>query len=157
MITLDVRNRLVKALYDYLQIPIIPDDEDTGVPPSPYVVYSVTTDNVKNGSDTISYAEASDSFTKTYTNQKEVSYSFNAHSDSRDEALEMCYRLIEFFERVGVETLSREGIAVIEVMPTQNRSIMLGDYYERRHGFDVRLRYVDRSEHTVETIDEFNL
>ncbi|MFC2948535.1 phage neck terminator protein [Virgibacillus sediminis] len=155
--TLEVRNNLIQALYNHLNIPIIPDDDDGSIPPRPYVVYSVTSDNQKNGSDSITYTETDTGFTKTYANQKEASYSFNAHSDSRDEALEICYNLIEYFERIGRDILNDKGIAVAEVSTTQNRSVLLGEHYERRHGFDVRIRYVDRSEYEEEPIEELNL
>ncbi|WP_088005606.1 phage neck terminator protein [Indiicoccus explosivorum] len=157
MISVSIRNALVQALYNHLQIPIIPDDDDGEIPERPYVLYSVIRDNGKNGHDSITHGETAAGFVKTYANQKEATYSFTAHSENRDEALDYCYGLIEYFERTGRTLLADHGIAVIEVSSTQNRSVLLGDHYERRHGIDVRIRYVDSSKYQEEPMDEINI
>lgn len=155
MISIDLRNSIVQALYNHLQVPVVPDDDDGEIPERPYVVYSVIRDNGKNGQDSITYEQTdTGEVMKVYANQKESSYSFTAHSDDKDEALGFCYRLIEYFERIGRDTLYDKGLAVIDVSNTQNRSVLLGDHYERRHGIDVRFRYVDKTEFPEETVEE---
>lgn len=157
MIKVDQRNNLILALYQHLKLPIIPSDEDGNIPARPYIVYTIIRDNGSNGQDSITHRIQDDAFYKEYENQKEGTFSFTVHSDTRDEALEICYRLIEYFERVGQAAINDAGFAVIEVTTTQNRSVLLGDHYERRYGFDVRLRYKDRSEYPEESIEEMNL
>lgn len=154
MIQVDQRNKLILALHEHLKIPVIPSDDDGDIPPRPYVVYTIIRDNGSNGQDVITHRVAADVFFKSYENAKEGTVSFTVHSDERDEAMVTSNILKEYFERVGREKIADAGFAVIDVGPAQNRSILLGDHYERRHGLDVRLRYMDRSEYPEEPMEE---
>ncbi|QAS52808.1 phage neck terminator protein [Halobacillus litoralis] len=153
MMTVETRNTITNELYKFLGIPVIPDDDDGEIPDYPYVVYSTTTDNNRKGHDSITFEDTDEGFMKTYANQVGTSYSFNAHSDSRDEAIETSYKIAEFFQRVGRDLLNQLGVAVTEVSPIQNRSMMLVDHYVRRQGLDVRFNYIDASTYPIDSIE----
>lgn len=170
MISVDQRNKLILVLHDHLKIPVIPSDEDEDIPPRPYVVYSIIRDNGSNGQDSITHRVDKETqfvspsqpietevFYKEYENQKEGTFSFTIHSESRDQARTICNDLKEYFERVGRIKIYDAGFAVIDVSAVQNRSVILGDHYERRVGMDIRLRYMDRSEYLEESIEEINI
>lgn len=157
MITTEVRNKIIKKIYGHLQIPVIPSDEDADVPARPYVVYSVTSDYNKNGQDAITYKDGIDHIVEQYENLVETTYSFSVHSDSRDEAMNTCYTLIDFFDRTGRDALSADAITVVGISNVQNRSVMLVDHYERRFGADIRFRYLARSEHQTDFIEQANV
>lgn len=170
MITVNQRNQLILAIYQQLDIPVIPADDDGNIPSRPYVVYSIIRDNGSNGQDSITHRVQKDTsfispsqptvkevLYKQYTNQKEGTFSFTVHSESRDIAQSLCADLKNFFERSGRAKVEAAGFAVIDVETAQDRSILFGDHYERRRGFDVRIRYIDRSEYVEESIDELTL
>lgn len=159
MITVDQRNQLVLAIYQQLNIPIIPADDDGDIPLRPYVVYSIIRDNGSNGQDSLSERvdEATEVLFQVYENQKEGTFSFTVHSESRDVAQSLCADLKNFFERSGRAEVEAAGFAVIDVETAQDRSIRFEDHYERRRGFDVRLRYIDRSEYAEQSIDDLTL
>lgn len=153
MITTEVRNKIIEKLYSHLQIPVIPSDEDADIPERPYTVYSITSDYVKNGQDSITYKDENDQLIQRYENLVEATFSFSVHSDSRDEAMNTCYSLIEYFDRIGHFDLSDTGITVIDISNVQNRSVLLVDHFERRFGADVRFRYLSKSEQVVDKIE----
>lgn len=153
MNAIEVRNTIIEKLYNHLQIPVIPSDEDADIPERPYVVYGITSDYLKNGQDSLTYKQEADHLVKIYENLVEASYSFTVHSDSRDEAMSICYRLIEYFDRIGRDELSFAGITVVGISNVQNRSVLLVDHYERRYGADVRFRYLNRTEQAIDYIE----
>ncbi|WP_406945759.1 LIC_12616 family protein [Halobacillus sp. SY10] len=154
MMTLETRNTITNELFNFMGIPVIPDDDDGDVPDYPYIVYSDTTDNTRRGHDSITYTNTEEGFEKTYSNQVGTSYSFNAYSDSRDQAKELAFQMIEFFGRLGRDRLNNAGVAVQDVSSLQNRSLMLIDHYVRRYGIDVQFNYVDESSYPVDSIDQ---
>lgn len=154
---IEVRNKIIEQVYKYLHIPVIPSDEDADIPPRPYVVYSITSDYNKNGQDSITYKDGIDHLIERYENLVEATYSFNVHSENRDEATNTCYSLIEFFDRVGRDALSAVGITVVGISNVQNRSVLLVDHYERRFGADVKIRYLSSSEHRADFIEQANV
>lgn len=156
MISIDQRNKLIAALYRHLNISVIPIDDDGDIPARPYVVYNITRDNGSNGQDSLIQRvdPETDVLFQAYQNEKEGTLSFTIHSEKRDEAMEISYRMKEYFERIGRDIIARAGFAVIEVGTTTDRSVLLQDHYERRYGFDVRVRYLDRSEYPESSIEE---
>lgn len=154
MSSLDMRNKLIEKLYNHMLIPVIPSDEDADVPSGPYVVYSITSDYLKNGQDVIFHSTDIEGVTtQVYENLVESSFSFTVHSEQRDDAQVRCEELISFFDRTGRALLSDEGITVVSVGNVENRSIFLVDHYERRFGADVRVRYLSQ---TIQIIDGVN-
>lgn len=153
MITVQQRNTLISLIYSFLQIPVIPDDEDADIPPYPYVVYSNTTPHSVTGHDSVLYGAAMETTQeRSFSNQNEPSFSFTAYSDSRDEAQTIIENMIEWMERTGSDDLQDNGFAVVEITNAQNRSIRLVDHYVRRFGFDVRLRHESKTTDQIDTI-----
>lgn len=150
---LNYRNEIVKALYDYMDIPVIPDDEDAEIPDYPYITYSITTPFSKTGQDSITYEQTEEGANRVYDNLNEPSFSFTCYSDKRDEAQMLCLRLEEYFGRIGRDNLSEANIVVVEVSSAQNRSTLLVDHYVRRWGLDVRFRINDRSVENIGAIE----
>lgn len=153
MEALEFRNVLIEKLYNYLKFPVIPSDEDQNIPDPPYVVYTITSDYQKKGQDTLRFTQDESGFKQVYENLLENTYSFNVHSNKRDEAFIRCHDIIKYFDRLGRDELSFAGITVVGVSNPQNRSVMLVDHYERRYGVDVRFRYFNKTEQSIENIE----
>jgi len=63
-----------------------------------------------------------------------------------------------WLKTAGYFELEEKGIVVVSMEPIQNRDTILGDVtYERKQGFDVRLRVLGEVTYTVEDIDNVEL
>ncbi|WP_396631576.1 LIC_12616 family protein, partial [Lysinibacillus sp. D4B2_S17] len=69
--------------------------------------------------------------------------------ESFDKALEA----LEWFKGVGVYVHDESNIVVVDTQPITNRDTFTNIDYERRHGFDVRLRVMSETTFNVGYIE----
>ncbi len=150
-----IRNTITGSLHAVLGIPVIPQDDDGSMPAYPYVTYTATSPYiVTTGQDVERRYLSEAGYVLDSTKPVEMVYSITAYDEDDDAAAAVCMRAVEYFSRVGRETLAAAGVVVVSIGSVQNRSFWLGDHYERRWGCDVRFRVVDRSILPADYIEE---
>lgn len=137
------RNAVISALYSHLQKPVILNPQTANRPPYPFIGYSVTTQSMKEPLETgsVSTAGLSEDISETLTYNDNMMMSLTAYSDDSDEAYTLAQEAYEYLKFSGLQILSDESIAVVEVQSVESRDILEVDSYERRSGFDVRIRF----------------
>ena len=76
---------------------------------------------------------------------------------SIEDATDLAQRLKDWFDFEGDLFLNKNQISVIESEDITQRDVLIIDNYERRYGFDVRLRYNREINFTIETIENTNI
>lgn len=86
----------------------------------------------------------------------EIVLSVTATTDEIESATNLAYKALEWFKGSGWLTLSDSNIHVVRVENITNRDVFLNIEYERRQGFDVRLRVRGQVSYLPGTIEEIN-
>jgi len=89
-----------------------------------------------NGDDDIDYIRAKNEI---------LSLSITAVSNSGTQSQEIAVKIADWFNWQGVDDLKEAGAVVSEVGAMTNRDVIIVDNFERRMGFDVRLRVLSSS------------
>lgn len=87
----------------------------------------------------------------------ELVLSVTATTDEIESATNLAYKALDWFKGIGWLTLSDLNIHVVKVENMTNRDVFLNIEYERRQGFDVRLRVRGQTKFSPEIIEEINL
>lgn len=153
----NVRNALVKGLYDYMGTLVIQSSTIGDMPAYPFITYTVTSPYLRLGVDE-EYTEQVDS---TYQNRHVLHYervfSFTIASKDEDEAMDLCMKAIRYFRNDGVLELKDKNIVIVEITNVTARDNFITIDYDRRYGFDVRIRLADEevreTADIIETID----
>lgn len=159
-----IRNDIVSGLYAHLSLPVVLIPMAENRPPYPFVGYAVTSPYIQPGYGNDGYElvpsenPSFDFDALTHVElQPEATFSFTAYSTSSVEALNTAKAAWNWFRLIGIDYLSSKGIAVIEVLPIENRDLLEVNEYERREGFDVRFRFDDKIENRIETIENYTI
>lgn len=165
----ELRNIIVKLLYNYLKAPagqhspkVVLSDQVMPEADYPYIYYQSIQQHIPgpyNRGQTVNDG----TITKYRSESAQASFSFTACSMNRtgpngtkisgdDEALNLADRAQGFFLFTGRPQLAAAGVVVVSVENTQSRSAIDGDETDRRYGFDVLLRYERRDERAVEAM-----
>lgn len=169
---LELRNKLIAGLSDYLKIPVVLADQVQPEQLFPYVIYSVTSSYIPEAG-LGDYSEVTDGEQniEIRSEQPSCSFSFTVCSMNResldgngnpvqifgeDEALELSEKTQGWFLHTGYNYISSMGVTVIDVTNVQNRSFLQVDEEARRYGFDVLLRYKRRDERQATIIETVN-
>lgn len=170
MTFVEKRNALIAAMSAALGHPVILDSQVQPEAEPPFVVYSVTTDYIPDGSLGHYSREAGkgeDDVVVVRAEQPTATFSFTACSINRtvdkdgsqvyilgaDEALELATLAQGFFLHTGRQQIARAGFVVVEVSGASNRDALELDEMGRRFGFDVRLRYTREDRVSVGAIE----
>lgn len=153
MTFVQIRNKLISLLWDYLGRPVILSDQVQPELDFPYGIYSITTPYAPNGElGDYTTAETEGGVEITRMEMPSATFSFTFCSMNRigengeqingaDEAEELAQKAIGFFLHVGYDEISQLGITIVDVGQAQNRTTLVIDEAARRVGFDVRIRY----------------
>lgn len=87
----------------------------------------------------------------------ELVLSVTSTSDEIESSVNLAYKALEWFKGKGWLSLSDSNIHVVRVENMTNRDVFLNIEYERRQGFDVRLRVRGQASFLPGTIEEINL
>ena len=156
----NIKNSIVKGLHEHLQVEVVPTDTADRKPKYPYLSYKITT---SLESDTFSLVDdivESDSLDFEYDvevtrkEQAHFTMSINAYSDNDDVAHELAVKATNWFKFHGYFDLVNTNVAVVNVTSITDRTQQIVDDYERRYGFDVRIRAAMAIKKRIETIEE---
>lgn len=159
-----VRNRIIKGLHEYMQIPVYRSDQVSPEADLPYIVYSVITPYTKGN--TLGHyrceADGNGGTEEVRAEQAGMSLSFTACSQDRelgsgvfisgeDEAMDLAEKAQGWFLFVGRIFLSPE-VVVESVENVAPRNTLVVDEEANRYGFDVLVRYIREDVRHVDTI-----
>lgn len=154
----NIRNKIVAGLYAFIQKPVIFQPQNTPLPPYPFVAFSITSDYMRTLDDgNLQNVPQLVDLKETLSSNVEITFSFNAYSMNSLEAKNLVKKVHDYFRFVGYQYLSDNGIIVVDVGNVQNRDLLEVDQYERREGFDVRIRTLDTIERITPEILDYNI
>ena len=162
----DIKNAIVKALHEYMAIPIVPTDTADRKPGYPYISYKITTSHeaetfslVDNLVDNI-VPSLSERFNYDVEvirkEQAHFTLSISVYSDNDDTAMALAYKARDWFKFSGYFYMVDMNIVVVNTTNITDRTQRLIDEFEWRYGFDVRIRAARDITKRVETIEEYN-
>jgi hypothetical protein len=154
---------IVKELHKFLGRPIVPTDTASRRPNYPYVSYKII-----NSQDAAAHAltdEAVDStdprfnydVLTTRTEQPIFTMSINSYSMDEGEAYALAARARDWFIFYSDLYFVDLNIVTIGATIITDRTQQVVEDYERRYGFDVRIRAARAITKRVETIESFLL
>ena len=160
----NARNLLIKTLHES-GIDLHPANSMRAKPAYPYLTYNITTAYIPQPFTKVEEKELIPSNDSRFEHdvahreyeQAQMTISISSYSKDESEAINACKETLDFFRNVGYEKLADIGLIVVEVSTMQNRTVNIVDHYEFRYGFDVRLRFIDKTEVRLDTIETFNL
>ena len=166
MTFVEVRNKLIAHLWEYLGCPVVLSNQVQPEAEIPFGIYTVTAPYVPDGGlGDITEREVEGGMEVTRMEMPSATFSFTFCSQDRtspegnpisgaDEAETLASRAAGYFLHAGYDDFLRLGIAVVEVGQTQDRTVLLVDEAARRVGFDVRIRYTRQDTRLVSTVEE---
>lgn len=95
--------------------------------------------------------------TQTIKQDYEMVLSVTCYGSTIENAADLAMKARDYFIGKGTIELSDENIAIVEVLATNNRDVFLTVEYERRIGFDLRLRVRDTETYSIEIIEQVTL
>ena len=119
-------------------------------PPYPFITIKQTTIASPIGMPAIKTADG----TQTIEQDYEMVLSLTIHANTIESATDNANKARNYFLGRGTIELSDAYIAIVEVLPATNRDVFLNIDYERRVGFDVRLRMRDTETYALEMIEK---
>lgn len=132
-------------------------DTTGDVPEFPYTSMKFTLSGAEVGLPSNEVQELSDKFVMDTEQDMEFTISFTCHGDTNENSFNLAMRAKEYFNGLGTLQLSEYNIAIIETTPVSNRDVYLTIEYERRYGFDLRIRVRAKSNYSVDIIDSVEL
>lgn len=155
----NVQDSIITGLNQALTPQIILADQEAPKPSYPFgsvKVITVYTNEI--GEDTIVVTEADvDNATISKLEQPEMTLSINAYSLIDSETYDLIQDMKDWFEFNSEFYLDALDITVIDTTDIQNRDALIQDNYERRFGFDARVRYNRTISKTVESINTVDI
>ena len=153
------RNKVIAALYNYINKPVIINPQTTNRPPYPFIGYTVTTVSMRENSEygNIIETNLAQDIKQTLEYNDNMMISFTAYSLNMAEAYDLASKAYEFFKFAGLQTLEDENLAVVDTMNVESRDILEVDAYERRAGFDVRIRFKKKIERIISEIETYSV
>ena len=169
MTFVEMRNAMVKKLWDYLGCPVVLADQVQPEATFPFVIYSVTAPYIP-GNTMGDYRTLPDGEDSTVVRRvmPTATFSFTCCSMNRmgeggtfvsgaDEAYELADEAMGWFLHTGYMDISALGITVVEVGQVQDRTTLVIDEAARRFGFDVQIRYTREDTLNVSSIKKVTI
>ncbi len=153
-----VRNALIKGLHDYMNLLVIQSSTIGDMPKYPFVTYTVTSPYLRLGQNEEYTEEVNSTYQNRHVLHYERVFSFTIVSKDEDEAMDLCVKAIRYFSNDGVLELKDKNIVIVEITNVAARDNFITIDYDRRYGFDVRIRLADEEvRETEEIIEKVNL
>ena len=153
-----VRNALVKGLHDYMNMLVIQTSTIGDMPKYPFISYTVTSPYLRLGQDEEYNEKVNSSYQNRHVLHYERVFSFTITAKDEDTAMDKCMQAMRYFRNDGVLELKDKGIAIVEISNVQARDNFITIDYDRRYGFDVRIRLADEEvRETTDIIEQINL
>lgn len=142
-----------KHLSDYTGALTIQAETTGKQPPYPFIAVKQTSTAIGVGQPIISNTSTE----QTIRQQYEMVLSLTAHGSTIESATDIAHKAHLYFLGKGAIELSDHHIAIVDVLQSTNRDVFLNIDYERRVGFDVRLRVKDVETYAVETVGQVTI
>ena len=153
-----VRNALIKGLYDYMNMLVIQSSTIGDMPKYPFITYTVTSPYLRLGVDEEYTEQVNDTIQNRHVLHYERVFSFTIVAKDEDVAMDLCMQAMRYFRNDGVLELKDKGIAIVEISNVTARDNFITIDYDRRYGFDVRIRLADEEvRETADIIEKINL
>lgn len=158
-----LKKEIVKGLNAYTGLTVVDTDNNNNRPESPFISYKITSIKTNaNGEGNYSAdfpkslkSEFKHDYREVVDLQPQVVISFNCYSDDIAECMDKTYLAWDYFKHGGNDELALENIVVVRVEDITDRTLVLGDRYEYRYGFDVELRFLHEIERIRPTIETY--
>nr|WP_072537073.1 hypothetical protein [Anaerococcus mediterraneensis] len=158
-----LKKEIVKGLNSYTGLEVVDTDNNYRRPERPFYSYkimSIKTNVSGEGNYSEDFPKSLDErFKHDYKEmvelQPQVVISFNCYSDDIAECMDKIYLAWDYFKHGGRGELALENIVVVRVEDITDRTIVFGDRYEYRYGFDVELRFLHEIERIRPTIETY--
>lgn len=129
----DIESKIVTALENYIDCPVILSNQTAPSPSYPYISYTITTP-VHHVDGTYCMKDG------VYYQPMLQTWSFTSHSDDSRACRCLGMRMYDFFARSGRGILNKIGTAVSSKTDLMNRDNYITIQYEYRCGMDVTFR-----------------
>jgi hypothetical protein len=159
--------KIITELYKYMNIPVIIAEQNTPKPGYPHLSIKVMNPYMQEttlASDTYKTIPNDDQeseflYNIEYTRQEQpqISLSITAYSLTYGESIQKSLSALSWFKLFGYDYLKSQNIVVVETTQVQDRDILIVDNYERRSGFDIKLRVLSQLINIVPTIETFEI
>ena len=170
MTPVEIRDRLVCGMAEYLRIPIVLSDQVDPQLPIPFAYYTATSPYIPGpgarGDITFRVTPDGRDVEAVRTEMPTASFSFTFCSVNRqgergyiwgeDEAHELSDRAVGWLKHTGHTWLMLSGLVVVQVMNSASRSILVVDEQSRRWGFDVTVRYTRTDVRNDASVEKIN-
>src|SRR5574344_1359432 len=158
-----LKKEIVKGLHAYTGLEVVDTDNNYRRPKKPFYSYKITSIKTNaNGEGNYSEdfpkslkSEFKHDYRETVKLQPQVVISISCYSSDIAECLEKTYKAWDYFKHGGNDKLALDNIIVVRTEEITDRTVILGDRYEYRYGFDVELRFLHGIERRRETIEEY--
>lgn len=145
----EIRDPLVFGLHNYMDLLVVQQSSIGDQPEYPFCTYSVTSPYLQLGQPE-HYTDVQERSIEHY----EQVYSFTIASTDEDEAMDLCLKAVQYFKFYGVQELKDKNIVVVKISNVTARDNMITINYERRYGFDVRVRVASEEVQEVTEVIE---
>ena len=148
---------LMNALSEAIDGTVILAEQNAPRPPYPYIGIKVLAQHIpdRHHPSIENELEEQDLLKQTAHTKPQMTLSVTEYHDDVN-AGDLVQAAHDWFLWSGYRKLKELGFVMIETLDISNRDTVLVDTYERRRGFDVRLRYVRSIERFVETIESIS-
>lgn len=165
----ELRNQIIYKLYQYMELPIVPQDQIQTKPAYPYMTYKFIVPYNHfghQGNYSRKFIPSTDDrfeydVEETLELQPQMTLSLNAYCkgepDSQMVTYEIARKAMNWFKHVGYQDLSDLNITVVNIEAFGDRTVLIIDDYEARAGFDVILRTTDTIKRRIETIETWDI
>ena len=146
----NMRQVVVKGLKDFLQCPVIRQNQTKEPPAYPYLSYTITTLASQNNGTYGVYKDG------TQAKPVKQIWSISAFSDNDSESVMLITKARNWLDNIGTTYLSDFEVIVEAVGGITNRDNLLTIGYEYRKGFDVTFWLLDIVDNVnAETIESY--
>lgn len=152
----DIRNKLVSGLHNFMDMLVVQQSSIGEQPAYPFITYTVTSPYLQLGQPERYTEEIDGSIATKSIEHYEQVYSFTVASKDEDEAMNKCLQAIQYFKFYGAQDLADQNIVVVKISSISARDNMITIDYERRYGFDVRIRVACEETMEVENIESIS-
>lgn len=149
-----IRSAILSGLNTHTNRLAILAEQSSKKPPLPYA--SVKFTQLMGNDVTVSnefIEEVEDELEVKVVTNPEITLSVSCYGESDEDAIDLAMQAYSWFKVIGLETLSASNIVVVSVGAIDNRDSLIGDIvYERKQGFDVKLRVKGEVHYTLQRL-----
>ena len=149
----DIRQPIIKGLRSYTEVTTITAETTAKQPDYPFLAMKFTTAGQGLGQVT---ETVEGNTTGVIEQDIELVVSITCHATDIAEAHDLAQKARAYFLGKGNIDLSDVNITVVEALAITNRDVFLNIEYERRYGFDVRLRVRGRESFETDVIESID-